>query len=113
MQVPSLRFFVFFVARSGVALWTPFFNYVWLHFGSILGSQNQLFWGHFLDPQKSRLQRRKRRDSAIPGREESTPEQRRGGVGEGETPPLKIAKKEYIEGRKDGKKKRRREGSEV
>ena len=37
MQVPSLRFFVFFVARSGVAFWTPFL----IIFGPILAP----FWG--------------------------------------------------------------------
>ena len=33
MQVPSLRFFVFFVARSRAALWTRFFNDFGHHFG--------------------------------------------------------------------------------
>ena len=52
MQVLSLHFFVFFVARSRVALWIPFFNY----FDPILipfwGPKIVDFWIYFWTPGK-------------------------------------------------------------
>ena len=52
MQVPSLHFFIFFVARSRVALWTPFFNYFDLILSPFGGLKMFDFWIYFWIPEK-------------------------------------------------------------
>ena len=83
MQVPSLRFFVFFVARSGVALWTPFLIYFWPHVGSIWGPQIKYFGVTFWTPQKVGYKSEKDATTEIRRSQEAAGERWRAAPGRG------------------------------